>query len=59
MGHFDGRRWDRGGRVLLIVMGWWDIEGMDVKDVNVVEHRRDGHGGYERGGTQKGWTWRI
>ena len=38
---------------------WWNIEGMDVEDMSVVGHRRDGRGEHESGGTQKGWIWRT
>ena len=38
---------------------WWDIERMNVDDMSVVGHRRDGCGGHEHGGTQKEETRRT
>ncbi len=32
---------------------WWNTEGMDMEDVSVVGHRRDGRGGYERVGHRR------
>ena len=38
---------------------WWDIERMNVDDMSVVGHRRDGRGGHVHGGTQKEETQRT